>query len=43
MKEVERRMRAFEKDEEERAAVLPRVEGCGYPVLKAEMGLKYLK
>jgi hypothetical protein len=43
VKEVERRVRAFEKDEEETAAVLPRVERCGYPVLKAEMGLKYLK
>jgi hypothetical protein len=43
VKEVERRMRAFEKDEEERAAMLPRVERCGYPVLKAEMGFEYLK
>ena len=42
-KEVERRMRAFEKDEEERAAMLPKVERCGYPVLKAEMGFEYLK
>jgi tRNA-dihydrouridine synthase len=41
--EVERWMRAFEKGEAERAAVLPRVERCGYPVLKAEMGFEYLK
>ena len=31
-------MRAFDKDEEERA-VLSRVEGCGYPVLKAKRDL----
>jgi tRNA-dihydrouridine synthase len=41
--EVERWMREFEKDEAERAAMLPRVERCGYPVLKAEMGFEYLK
>jgi hypothetical protein len=41
-KVVERWMRAFEK-EEERAAMLPRVERCGYPVLKAEIGFEYLK
>jgi hypothetical protein len=36
-------MKAFEKDEEERAAMLPRVERRGYPVLKAERGFEYLK
>ena len=36
-------MRAFEKGEEERAAMLPRVERRGYPVVKAEMGLEHLK
>jgi hypothetical protein len=41
-KVVEWWMRAFEK-EEERAAMLPRVERCGYPVLKAEIGFEYLK
>jgi tRNA-dihydrouridine synthase len=41
--EVERWMREFDKDELERAAMLPRVERCGYPVLKAERGFEYLK
>ena len=39
---VERWMRAFEMGEE-RAMMLPRVERCGYPLLKAEMGLECLK
>jgi 2,4-dienoyl-CoA reductase-like NADH-dependent reductase (Old Yellow Enzyme family) len=41
--ELGRWMRTFEKDEEERASMLSRVERCGYPVLKAEMGSEYLK
>lgn len=37
--DVERWMWAFEKDEAERAAILPR---CGHPILKAEKGFEYL-
>lgn len=41
--EVERWLREFEVDEEERVRMLPRVERCGYPVLRAEVGFEYLK
>lgn len=41
--EVDRWMRAFEKNKEERASMLSRVERWAYPVLKAEMRSEYLK
>lgn len=43
MEEAERWMREFGKDEQERVAMLPRVEKYGYPVSKPELGLECLK
>ena len=41
--EVDRWLKEFEVMSERNKALLPKVESCGYPVLKAEAGFEYLK